>query len=116
MDGGSGLNILYVETLDRMRIPRTELRPNTTPFDGAVLGKKALPRRQITLLVTFGELGNFRVEKLTFEVVEFGGKYHTILGRTVYVKFMAIPNYAYLKLKMSGLLGNTYRKQKNSYA
>ena len=27
MDGGSGLNILYVDTLDAMRIPRSELRP-----------------------------------------------------------------------------------------
>ena len=26
MDGGSGLNILYIDTLDSMRIPRSELR------------------------------------------------------------------------------------------
>ena len=37
---------------------------------------------------------------LTFEVVGFRGAYHAILGRSCYAKFMAIPNYTYLKLKM----------------
>ena len=32
MDGGSGLNILYVDTLDAMRIPRLELRLAGSPF------------------------------------------------------------------------------------
>jgi hypothetical protein len=45
--------------------------------------------------------GNFRKETLTFEVVGFRGVYHTILGRLCYAKFMAIPNYTYLKMKMS---------------
>ncbi|XP_066323946.1 uncharacterized protein [Miscanthus floridulus] len=36
------------------------------------------------------------------ELVDFLGSYHTILGRPCYAKFMAIPNYTYLKLKMSG--------------
>ena len=31
MDGGSGLNILYVDTLDAMRIPRSELCPAGSP-------------------------------------------------------------------------------------
>ena len=39
---------------------------------------------------------------LTFEVVGFRGAYHAILGRPYYAKFMAIPNYTYLKLKMPG--------------
>ena len=39
---------------------------------------------------------------LTFEVVDFPGSYHAILGRSCYAKFMAVPNYTYLKLKMSG--------------
>jgi hypothetical protein len=42
------------------------------------------------------------METLTFEVVGFHGAYHTILGRPCYTKFMAIPNYTYLKLKMLG--------------
>ena len=39
---------------------------------------------------------------LTFKVVDFPGSYHAILGRPCYAKFMAVPNYTYLKLKMSG--------------
>ena len=34
MDGGSGLNILYVNTLDAMRIPQSELHPVGSPFHG----------------------------------------------------------------------------------
>jgi hypothetical protein len=37
---------------------------------------------------------------LTFKVVSFHGTYHAILGRPCYAKFMAIPNYMCLKLKM----------------
>jgi hypothetical protein len=33
----------------------------------------------------------------------FRGAYHAILGRPCYAKFMAVPNYTYVKMKMSGL-------------
>ena len=42
------------------------------------------------------------METLTFEVVGFHGTYHAILGRPCYVKFMAVPIYTYLKLKIPG--------------
>ena len=42
------------------------------------------------------------MEVLTFKVVDFLGSYHAILGRPCYAKFMAIPSYTYLKLKMPG--------------
>jgi hypothetical protein len=47
-------------------------------------------------------------------VVGFRGTYHAVLGRPCYTKFMAVPNYTYLKLKMSGpngtiTIGSTYR-------
>jgi hypothetical protein len=48
---------------------------------------------------------NFRKETLTFEVVGFWGVYHAILGCPCYAKFMAVPNYTYLKMKMSGPKG-----------
>ena len=35
-------------------------------------------------------------------MVGFPRTFHAILGHPCYVKFMAIPNYTYLKLKMSG--------------
>jgi hypothetical protein len=48
---------------------------------------------------------NFRMETLTFEVVGFSGTYNAIPGRPAYAKFMAVPNYTYLKLKIPGLKG-----------
>jgi hypothetical protein len=53
----------------------------------------------------FGAPVNFRTETLTFEVVGFPGTYHAILGRPAFAKFMAVPNYTYLKLKMPGPKG-----------
>ena len=50
----------------------------------------------------FGNRANFHSEVLTFEVVDFLGSYHAILGWPCYAKFMAILNYSYLKLKMPG--------------
>jgi hypothetical protein len=38
-------------------------------------------------------------------VVGFRGAYHAILGRPCYAKFMALPNYTYLKMKMPGPKG-----------
>ena len=38
MDGGSGLNILYVDTLDAMRIPRSELHLAGSLFHGVISG------------------------------------------------------------------------------
>ena len=61
-----------------------------------------MPLRQIDLPVTFGDRFNYRTETLTFEVVGFLETFHAILGRPCYAKFMAIPNYTNLKLKMPG--------------
>jgi hypothetical protein len=95
MDGGSGLNIVYMSTLDSMGIQRSQLRLSSTPFHLVQL-------RQIDLPVTFDIEGNFHKEMLNFEVVGFPGTYHAILRRPAYTKFMADPNYTYLKLKMPG--------------
>ena len=35
-------------------------------------------------------------------MVDWKGVYHAILGRPAYAKFMEVPNYTYLKLKMPG--------------
>jgi hypothetical protein len=98
-----------------MGIPRSALRLSTAPFHGVVPGIEALPLGQIDLLVTFGDVRNFRTETLTFKVVGFSGTYHAILGRPAYAKFMAVPNYTYLKLKIPrprGIItvGPTYQR------
>ena len=54
MDGGSGLNILYVDTLDTMRIPRSELCQVSSPFHGVIPRMQAYPLRQIDLPIMFG--------------------------------------------------------------
>jgi hypothetical protein len=114
MDGGSSLNIIYVETLGLLEIDLSMIRAGAAPFHGIIPGKRVLPLGQLDLLVCFGTPSNFRKKTLTFEVVGFRGTYHTVLGRPCYAKFMAVPNYTYLKLKMSGpneviTVGSTYR-------
>ena len=69
----------------------------------------------ITLEVVFGYPDNFRSEELIFDIVPFRSGYHALLGRTTFVRFNAVPHYAYLKLKMPGprdvitINGNTER-------
>jgi hypothetical protein len=114
MDGGSSLNIIYAETLRLLGIDLSTIRAGATPFHGIVLGKRVLPLGQLDLPVCFGTPSNFRKETLTFEVVGFRGTYHAVLGRPCYARFMAVPNYMYLKLKMPGpngtiTVGSTYR-------
>src|ERR671937_707272 len=105
MDGGSSLNIIYMETLDLLGIKKSQLQPSAGGFHGVVPGKKALLVGRINLPVCFGTPSNFRKETLTFEVVGFPGTYHAIIGWPGYAQFMAIPNYTSLKLKMPGPKG-----------
>jgi hypothetical protein len=100
MDGGSSLNIIYAETLGLLGIDLFMIRAGAAPFHGIVPGKRVLPLWQLDLPVCFGTPSNFRKETLTFEVVRFRGTYHAVLGRPCYAKFMVVPNYTYLKLKM----------------
>jgi hypothetical protein len=101
-DGGSSLNTLYAHTLRLLGIGLDQLRPSTMSFHVVAPGKRVQPLGQIDLPVWFGMPDNFRKDTVTFEVVGFRGAYHAILGRPCYAKFMAVPNYTYLKMKMSG--------------
>jgi hypothetical protein len=65
-------------------------------------GKRAEPVGRVDLPICFGTPANFRKKTLTFKVVGFYGTYHAILGRPCYTRFMAVPNYTYLRLKMPG--------------
>ncbi|XP_066374987.1 uncharacterized protein [Miscanthus floridulus] len=67
MDGGSGLNIMYAETLDAMGVDRSRIWPTRAPFHGIMLGKQAMLIGQIDLPVTFRNPSNYRTETLTFE-------------------------------------------------
>jgi hypothetical protein len=114
MDGGSNLNIIYAKTLGLLEIDLSTIRAGAVPFHGIIPGKRVLPLGQLDLPVCFRTPSNFRRETLTFEVVGFRGTYHAVLGRLCYAKFMDVPNYTYLNLKMSGpngviTVGSTYR-------
>ena len=43
---------------------------------------------------------NYHVEHINFYVADFNTAYHAILGRPALAKFMDVPHYAYLVLKM----------------
>ena len=53
----------------------------------------------------FDTASNFHVEHINFYIVDFNTTYHTILGWPALAKFMAIPHYAYLVLKMPSPIG-----------
>ena len=54
----------------------------------------------MVLPVTFGMPDNYRTELIKFEVADFESSYYAILGRPALAKFMAVPHYVYLLLKM----------------
>jgi hypothetical protein len=77
------------------------LTKSTSPFYGIVPGNVAIPLGSVVLSVTFGETReNYRTEYIEFEVADFETSYHAILSRPAIAKFMAVPHYTYLVLKM----------------
>jgi hypothetical protein len=62
----------------------------------------------------FGTPSHFHTDYVNFVVADFEGTYHAILGRPALSKFMVVPHYSYLVLKMpteQGVLtlrGNVY--------
>jgi hypothetical protein len=82
------------------------LTKSTSPFYGIIPGNTAIPLGSVLLPVTFGKTReNYRTEYIKFEVVDFQTSYHAILGRPAIAKFMAVPHYTYLVLKMPSLAG-----------
>jgi hypothetical protein len=84
------------------------LTKSTSPFYGIVPGNMAIPLGSVVLPVTFWETReNYRTKYIKIEVEDFVTSYHAILGRPAIAKFMAVPHYTYLVLKMpspSGVL------------
>ena len=115
MDGGSSLNLLYQDTVRKMGINPSRIKPTKTTFKGVIPGVEAHCTGSVTLEVVFGSLDNFRSEDLIFDIVPFRSGYQALLGRSAFARFNAVPHYAYLKLKMPGprrvitVNGNTER-------
>jgi hypothetical protein len=86
-------------------LSRSLLHTSWAPFHGIVPDATATPVGQISLPITFGTRENFQTGTIQFEVADFGTTYNAFLGRPALTKFMAIPHYAYLVLKMLGPRG-----------
>jgi hypothetical protein len=109
IDGGSGLNVLFTKTLKKMKLDITHmLTKSTSPFYGIVPGNAAIPLGSVVLPVTFGESrDNYHThtEYIKLEVADFKTSYHAILGRPAIAKFVVVPHYTYLVLKMPSPAG-----------
>ena len=105
MDGGSGLNLLYQDTIRNMGIDPTKIRHSNTSFQRVMPGPYAHCMGSLLLEVVFVSPDNFQREKLTFHLAPFTSSYQALLGREAFARFNAIPHYASLTLKMPGPRG-----------
>ena len=105
MDGGSSINIMYLDKFKRLQLPQSMVELTLTTFHGIVPGRKAYLISKVTLPVTFGTPANFRTERIVFELVPFNSPYHCVLGCQTFAKFMAAPHYAYNMMKLPGPSG-----------
>jgi len=114
VDGGSSTDILFRNNLPTLKLTPAQLKSYDAQFWGILPGQSSVPLGQITLPVQFRTPDHFRTEFVNFMVADFDGTYHAILGCPLLTKFMAVPHYSYLVLKMpteTGVLtvrGNVY--------
>ena len=71
MDSGSSLNLLYQDTVRKMGIDPSRIKPTKTTFKGVIPGVEANYTGSVTLEVVFGSPDNFRSEELVFDIVPF---------------------------------------------
>ena len=88
MDGGGSLNLLYQDTVHKMGIDPSRIKPTKMTFKGVIPGVEAHCIGSITLEVVFGSPDNFRSEELIFDIVPFRGVYHALLGRTTFARLL----------------------------
>jgi hypothetical protein len=105
VDGGSSINVTFPWTLLGLGVALKELHESDTPFFDIVPTEGEYPLGHIYMPVTFRTPENYRTEFLRFEVASFDCRYNAIIDRHGLAKFMAIPHYSYMILKMPGLQG-----------
>jgi hypothetical protein len=105
VDGGSSINVTFPRTLLGLGVALKDLHELDTPFFGIVPTEGEYPLGHIYMPVTFGTPENNRIEFLRFEAASFDCGYNAIIGRPGLAKFMAIPHYSYMILKMQGPQG-----------
>jgi hypothetical protein len=105
VDGGSSINVTFPRMLLALGVALKDLIESYAPFFGIVSTEGEYPLGHIYMPVTFRTPKNYRTEFLRFEVARFDCGYNAIIGRPRLVKFMAIPHYSYMILKMPGPQG-----------
>jgi hypothetical protein len=103
--GDSSINLLYRTSMEKLGIPEIQLKPTKLTFHGIVPGHSCTPMGRIELEVLFSGKDNHHHEPIWFEVVDLNSPYHALLGRPTLAKFMAVPHYAYLKMKLTAPRG-----------
>ena len=93
MDDGSGLNLIYEETLQKMDIDNNRIEQSSTTFRGIIPSREAHCAGKITLDEVFGTPENYRTKEMTFQVAPFSSGYHALLGREAFMIFQVIPHY-----------------------
>jgi hypothetical protein len=88
--------------MEKLGILIAQLKPSRLTFHGIMPGHSCTPMGRVQLEVFFGEKGNSRHKPIWFEVVDISSPYHALLGRPALAKFIAVPHYAYLKMKLPG--------------
>jgi hypothetical protein len=105
VDGGSSINVTFPRTLLALGVALKDLTESDTPFFGIVPIEGEYPLGHIYMSVTFGTPENYRTVFLRFVVARFDYVYNAIISRPGLAKFIAIPHYSYMILKMPGPQG-----------
>ena len=71
MEDGSSLNLIYQDTVRKMGIDPSRIKPSSTTFKGVIPGIDARYTGSLTLEVVFGSPDNFRREELLFDIAPF---------------------------------------------
>ncbi|XP_020147010.1 uncharacterized protein [Aegilops tauschii subsp. strangulata] len=86
--------------MTKLGLEAKDLEPTRTIFHSIVPGLSCSSIGWIWLDVLFGNNNHFRHEPILFELVDLSSAYHALLGQPALAKFMAVPQYAYLKMKL----------------
>jgi hypothetical protein len=99
VDNGSLADILFLKTFEKMNLSQHMLHPPDYPLQGFG-GKPIKPVGKVSLLVSFGDLDNARIETLTFDVVDIYHPYLVIFRRGFMNKFDAVIRQQFLCMKI----------------
>ncbi|XP_020147427.1 uncharacterized protein [Aegilops tauschii subsp. strangulata] len=91
--------------MTKLGLEAKDLEPTRTIFHGIVPGLSCSPIGRVRLDVLFSNSNHFQREPIWFKVVDLSSAYHMLLGWPALTKFMAVPHYAYLKMKLPGPKG-----------